>query len=149
MVQQTQFASLEAKAFVDTQFGRFNIVAWSGRNTSGLRALCDKVIVLPDQAAETVGSIIIPDEIKANIGLAATTGILVSVGPQAFAYNSRRTVYWEGERPKAGDRVYFQKYLWAGTQRPGRSALQNHGLQRYRCDRRAAIRGRRSCGVNR
>ena len=121
MVQQTQFASLEAKAFVDTQFGRFNIVAWSGRNTSGLRALCDKVIVLPDQAAETVGSIIIPDEIKANIGLAATTGILVSVGPQAFAYDSRRTVYWEGERPKAGDRVYFQKY--SGQEHNGRDDL--------------------------
>ena len=108
--------------FIATQFGSFSMVQWSGSNTSGIRALCDKVLVLPDQAPDvTAGGIVMPDEIKGRQGTAATTGVLVSVGPQAFAYDSQRLVHWVGDRPKAGDRVYFMKY--AGQEHTGRDGL--------------------------
>lgn len=107
--------------FIPTQFGTFQMVEWSGRNTSGLRAFCDKVVVLPDQSPDMVGSIAIPDSVKETVGAAATTGILVSVGPQAFAYDTQRLVRWEGHRPQAGDRVYFQKY--SGQEHTGRDGL--------------------------
>ena len=108
--------------FILTQFGAFDKVEWSGTNTSGIRALCDKVLVLPDQAPDvTAGGIVMPDEIKGRQGTAATTGVLVSVGPQAFAYDSQRLVHWVGDRPKAGDRVYFMKY--AGQEHTGRDGL--------------------------
>jgi co-chaperonin GroES (HSP10) len=103
---------------IDTQFGSYDMAAWSGQNTSGIRALCDKVLVLPDQAMTMAGSIIITDTSQESITAAATTGILVSVGPQAFAYDSDRLVHWEGERPQPGSRVYFQKY--AGQEHMGR-----------------------------
>jgi co-chaperonin GroES (HSP10) len=45
----------------------------------------------------------------------------VAVGEQAFAYDTRRLVYWEGERPKAGSRVWFQKY--AGFEYTGHDGL--------------------------
>lgn len=107
--------------FIATQFGSFSRVDWTGVNTSGIRAMCDKVVVMPDQAPDMIGGIVIPDEAKANQGAAATTGILVSVGPQAFAYDSQRLVHWVGDRPVAGDRVYFMKY--AGQEHTGRDGL--------------------------
>jgi co-chaperonin GroES (HSP10) len=108
--------------FIPTQFGSYSMVEWSGSNTSGLRALCDKVVVFPDQVPNmTEGGIIFPDSIKESLGASATTGILVSVGPQAFAYDSDRLVKWVGERPKAGDRVYFQKYV--GQEHSGRDGM--------------------------
>jgi chaperonin GroES len=109
--------------FIPTQFGSYGMVQWTGRNESGIRAYCDKVIVLPDQVpGMTEGGIIIADSIKDTMGAAATTGILVSVGPQAFAYDSMRAVHWTGDRPQPGDRVYFQKY--AGQIHTGRDGLE-------------------------
>lgn len=96
--------------YVDTQFGQFEYVQWSGKNESGMIALCDRIVVLPDQASALVGSIIIPDQIKDHVGQAATTGVMVSAGPQAFAYDRDRLVKWEGERPKPGTRIFFEKY---------------------------------------
>ena len=107
--------------FIATQFGSFSMVQWSGSNTSGIRALCDKIVVLPDQAPDMIGGIVIPEEARDRQGTAATTGVLVSVGPQAFAYDSQRLVHWVGDRPKAGDRVWFMKY--AGQEYTGRDGL--------------------------
>ena len=105
--------------YVVTQFGAFGEAEWSGRNDSRIRALCDKVVVLPDQApAMTQGGVHIPDEARDHQATAATTGILVSVGPQAFEYDSRRQVEWRGEKPQPGDRVFFVKY--AGSEHKGR-----------------------------
>jgi chaperonin GroES len=106
--------------FIVTQFGGFDMVRWSGQNESGIRAWHNKVLVLPDQAAGMVGSIIIPDTIKDTIGAAATTGIIVSIGDGAFRYGTDGN-QWVGERPKPGDRVYFQKY--AGQEHEGRDGL--------------------------
>lgn len=113
---------MEERTFIPTEFGSYQMVHWTGKNTSGIRAYCDKVIVLPDRAPDMVGSIIVPGQAQESQAAAATTGILVSVGPQAFAYDSMRTVHWQGDRPKPGDRVYFQKY--AGQLHMGRDGLE-------------------------
>lgn len=94
-----------------TQFGQYMLATWDGVNRSGIRALCDKVLVLCDEAADvTRGGIIMAEVSVENQKLAATSGVLVSVGPQAFAYDAHRLVHWEGERPAPGARVFFVKY---------------------------------------
>lgn len=114
-----------------TQFGQFNLAQYDGYNHSGLKPVCDLVLVLCDQAADmTAGGIYIPDDAKEKMGYAATTGVIVAAGPQAFAYDSRRLVYWEGERPKAGDRVVFKKY--SGIEYDGRDGLM-YRLMEDRC----------------
>jgi chaperonin GroES len=94
-----------------TAHGQYIAGAWDGVNCSRIKPVCDKVIVLPDEANEvTRGGIIVPTATKENSSTAATSGVLIAVGPQAFAYDSDRLVRWEGERPQPGDRVRFQKY---------------------------------------
>lgn len=108
--------------FIPTQFGTFSMVEWSGQNTSGMRAVSDKVVIFPDQCPNmTEGGIIYPDSVKQTMGAAATTGVLVSVGPSAFAYDADRLTKWVGDRPKAGDRVFFQKY--SGQEHTGRDGM--------------------------
>lgn len=107
---------------ITTQFGQYETVAFDGINRSGMKPLCDKVVVLCDQAsAITKGGIHIPDDIKERTGFAALSGVLVAVGDQAFAYDHARLVKWEGDRPKVGDRVFFQKY--SGIEHYGKDGL--------------------------
>ena len=118
------------QVYIQTQFGSYGMVQWTGRNTSGMRALCDKVIVLPDQAPDvTQGGIIVPEMAQEHQGHAATTGVLVSVGPQAFAWDTHGMHRWEGQKPQAGDRVYFQKY--AGQEHIGIDGLM-YRIMEYR-----------------
>ena len=106
--------------FIHTPFGAFIAADWPGQNESGIRALHDKVIVLPDQAATQVGSILIPDETRQRVAEAATTGIIVSLGDAAFAYGDDGQP-WHGERPAPGTRVFFQKY--SGQTHTGQDGL--------------------------
>jgi co-chaperonin GroES (HSP10) len=113
-----------------TQFGQYR-AQYDGENRSGLQPICDLVLVLCDQAADmTSGGIHIPDDVREKMGYAATTGVVVAVGPQAFAYDSRRMVFWEGERPKQGDRVVFKKY--SGIEYDGRDGMM-YRLMEDRC----------------
>lgn len=113
---------LPDRVILTTQYGQYEQAAFDGVNRSGLMPLCDKVLVRCDPPAEvTKGGIIRTDDGLDKTGLAAITGVLVAVGPQAFAYDSHRLVHWEGERPKPGDRVWFQKY--AGFEYTGRDGL--------------------------
>jgi len=114
-----------------TQFGQY-LAQYDGENHSGLQPVCDLVLVLCDQPAEmTAGGVYIPDDSKEKMGYAATTGVLVAVGRQAFAYDSRRMVHWDGEdRPKPGDRVVFKKY--SGIEYDGRDGLM-YRLMEDRC----------------
>lgn len=115
---------------LSTVFGSYAARQWDGANLSGIQPLCDKVLVLPDQALQQVGGIIIPDQAQENQGAAATTGVLVACGPQAFAYDSNRLVEWVGDRPQPGCRVYFQKY--AGQEYTGADG-QLYRLMDDRC----------------
>lgn len=114
---------------ITTQVGKYEMTDWVGYNASGMKALCDKVIVLPDQAQAMIGGIHLPDASRENIGTGATTGILVSVGPQAFAWDSHGMHRWEGEKPQPGDRVFFQKY--AGMEHVGADG-QTYRIMEYR-----------------
>lgn len=94
-----------------TVHGIYTAREWDGENHSKIKPVCDKVVILVDQAVtQTQGGILMTDQGQENQTLASTTGILVATGPQAFAYDSDRLVRWEGERPQPGERVYFQKY---------------------------------------
>jgi len=112
---------------LDTQFGQFRPAAWGGANRSGIQPLCDKVLVLPDQPMPTHGSIIIPESIQETQGYAATTGLLVATGSQAFAYDSDRLTRWDGARPVPGVRIFFQKY--AGQDYMGKDGLMYRLMQ--------------------
>lgn len=94
-----------------TQHGQFEMAEWNGCNESGIIPLCDKVLVLVDKAVEKTRGGVIISEVSAEVQtLASTTGVMIAVGPQAFVYDSERIVRWEGERPPAGTRVYFERY---------------------------------------
>lgn len=94
-----------------TRQGTFALAGWNGANESGIEPLCDKVVVRVDAAiTKTAGGIIITDQISEQQSLSSTTGVLVAVGPQAFIWNSDRTVRWEGARPEPGARVCFARY---------------------------------------
>ena len=100
-----------------TANGQFKTAIWTGQDESKLEPVCDKIVVLPDEAMDKIGSIHMPDELKDRQSLGAVSGLLVSVGPQAFAYDSNRLVKWEGWRPQPGDRIVFSRY--SGEEYPG------------------------------
>lgn len=94
-----------------TQHGQYILSEWDGTNQSGIVPLCDKVVVKVDASMSTTkGGILLPDDQQDRMSLASTTGIMVAVGPQAFGWDTDRTVKWEGLKPEPGVRVCFQKY---------------------------------------
>lgn len=113
--------------FIDTSTTFFMDAAWDGANHSGMRPVCDKVLILPDHVPDMVAGMIMPDEVKDSKGAASMTGVIIACGPQAFAYDSDRLVRWEGERPTPGDRVWFVKY--AGQEYQGRDGLTYRIMQ--------------------
>jgi co-chaperonin GroES (HSP10) len=97
---------------IKTMRGEFERAAFTG-NQSGRIPVGDKVMILPDAAVEkTAGQVLIPDEYRERSALAAESGVLIAVGEDAFMWNSDRTRKWEGDKPKAGDRVYFARYQY-------------------------------------
>jgi len=91
---------------------------WSGVDTSGIRVVGKTVLVLMDEcSSKSSGGISLPEELIERMSMAAESGVLVAVSPGAFLLNEDMTA-WIGEKPKAGDRVYIEKY--AGKQVRGR-----------------------------
>ena len=87
------------------------IPAFFTGNHSGYEPVGYHILVLPDMAAEkSSGGIDLPPEFVERATMAAETGILVALGPDAFIWNGDRSRKSEGERPKPGDRVYIQRY---------------------------------------
>lgn len=67
--------------------------------------------MLPDKASEvSSGGIEIPPEVVERMTMAAETGIVIAVGDDAFTWSNDKTRRWDGYKPKAGDRVYLQRY---------------------------------------
>lgn len=84
---------------------------YNGLNTSGWSPIGDYILVKPDTVANsTSGGVELPDDIVERMELAAMTGIIVECGDEAFKWNADRTRHFEGKKPKAGDRVIFEKY---------------------------------------
>lgn len=101
---------------LDTVHGQFETASWDGMNHSRIAAVNDKVVVLVDQyVKQTTGGIIIPDTLHEGKTLAATTGVLVNVGPQAFVWDF--CIGW------CGGRVPSHRLVIASTSRntPARS----------------------------
>jgi co-chaperonin GroES (HSP10) len=92
-------------------------------NKSGILPTEFKVIILPKEAADKIGSVYIPDESKDRNQYAQIEGTLIAASPLAFTYVSKAE--WSaagGEPPKAGDTVLFAKY--AGTTRRGKDGVE-------------------------
>lgn len=82
-----------------------------GANPSGWSPVGDYVLIRPDEIAKkTTGGVELPDDLAERMQLAAITGTIVQTGDEAFKWNADRTRPFEGYRPKAGDRVIFEKY---------------------------------------
>lgn len=92
--------------------------SWSGKDTSGVRVVGKTVLVLMDKCSpKTAGGIDLTDDMIEKMSMAAESGVLVAVSAGAFLLNEDMSP-WSGEKPKAGDRVYIEKY--AGKQVKGR-----------------------------
>lgn len=88
------------------------------KNESGMVPTEFKVVILPTEVADKIGSVHIPQEYQAREQFAAQDGTIVAVSPLAFSYASKEE--WErvgAEPPKAGDSVVFAKF--AGLTRKG------------------------------
>lgn len=81
-----------------------------GENKSGCSPVGDRVLVRPDIAAHKAGAIDLPDDVVERAQLSATSGVIVELGDDAFKWNADRTRPFDGYRPKAGDRVYYDRY---------------------------------------
>lgn len=89
----------------------FERAEFDGENKSGFEPVGDKVLVLPDSAAEvTGGGIQLTAEHVERTTLAAETGVIIAAAAGAFEWNSDRTRPWSGIKPKIGERVYMQRY---------------------------------------
>ena len=83
------------------------IQAFEG-NKSGVQPIGTKVLVMPDQIADKVGSIMLPGDTVERNSLAVTTGTVVAVGAGAFADWSQAggvEAY-----PMPGQRIHMAKY---------------------------------------
>ena len=101
--------SLAPKLF-KTDIAEYVSSEYTGTNTSGCFPLGDKILILPDKAAEVVRGIHMPQDVVHRHTLAAEAGVVVAVGDGAFKWNSDKTTPYEGRRPVPGDRVTMERY---------------------------------------
>jgi chaperonin GroES len=94
-----------------TDLYQYTPAQFAGANTSGANPIGDRVLVKPDRpAAKWGGAVHVPDEVIERMAYAAETGVIVAMGEDAFRWNSDRTRPFEGEKPKVGQRVFFDRY---------------------------------------
>lgn len=74
------------------------------KNTSGIRPLEFKVVVLPEKVEDkTAGGIYLPEVTKEKEQVACVRGLLVALSPHAFEE-------FDKAKPSVGDRVLIAKY---------------------------------------
>jgi chaperonin GroES len=101
---------MQDKLLKTTQ-AEYNKAVYSGRNESGITPFGDRVLILPDTAAEkSSGGVFIPETNVEQQSYAAETGVLVAIGPGAYVWNSDRTRPFSGDKPEVGQRVFFDRY---------------------------------------
>lgn len=94
-----------------TDRGVYQVATWGGENESGLLPEGDRVLILPDQAAEqSHGGVYLTEEQQERVTAAAESGVLVALGPDAFLWNSDRSRRRESPGPEVGVRVVFERY---------------------------------------
>lgn len=99
---QPKILSLKKAEYIDAPY--------FGKNDSGCTPIGDRVLVRPDIAAAKVGELHIPDDIRDRAQLSGSTGVIIELGDDAFAWNFDRSRPWSGYKPQAGDRIYFDRY---------------------------------------
>lgn len=80
-------------------------------NASGIAPTEFKVLILPKEVEEKIGSIIMPESKKDADKFATTEGTLIASSPLAFTYATEAE--WEAVGavpPQAGQRIVFAKY---------------------------------------
>lgn len=88
-----------------------------GLNKSGFKPFDTRVLVLPDQVADKIGSILLPEARKEREAWAMTKATLIAVGSNAF-------IEWgdDADKPVPGDSVLIAQY--AGKQHEGTDGQQ-------------------------
>ena len=83
---------------------------YSGKNESGFSPVGDKVLIIPDQGAETTsGGVMLTPEMIERHTLASETGVVVEVGTGAFGFHADGSK-WNGPKPAPGNHIYMQRY---------------------------------------
>lgn len=103
---QPKILSIKRAEYIDAPY--------FGKNESGCLPLGDRVLIRPDIAAGSIKmgkeDFIIPEEIRDRAQLSGSTGVVIDLGEDAFRWNFDRSRPWQGYRPVAGDRIYFDRY---------------------------------------
>lgn len=96
---------------IKTMLGQYVPAKWDGVDRTGYTPVGDNIIVLPDKPSDqTAGGIYLSEQQRERQAFAAETGVLIKLGDDAFSWNSDRSRPFQGEKPKAGQRVVFKKY---------------------------------------
>ena len=124
---------------VTTSKASYTAREWNGENESGVYALDDAVLILPDEASGKLGKLGLidaPDELNTRHSYAAETGIVIHMGEGAFVWAKDRSKPFEGKKPVLGQRVYFERY--AGQETMGADG-RSYRLMDDKCIRGAEI----------
>lgn len=89
----------------------YELAQFDGVNRSGYEPMDDRVLVLLDLPSEkSAGGVRLPFDVVEKHTMASENGVIVAIGPAAFAWNESGTRPWTGERPAPGDRVFISRY---------------------------------------
>ncbi len=110
--------------FIPRLQGTYLSAQYTGSNESGIEPIGCKVLILTDEFSEvTEGGVYMTTAIVDRNNEGAESGVLVDVGPDAFAtMKSGRS--WVSRKPIPGNHVYYTKYA-------GLIAMGNDG-KKYR-----------------
>lgn len=98
---------------LQTEKALYLIEEWDGVNRSGMIPKSNLILVRADEAADrSAGGVFYDDEVRERHTLASETGIIIAMGSQAFktTLDGRRWPDDDPDKPKVGDRVWFQRY---------------------------------------
>lgn len=102
---------MQPKLLFKTSIAEYVPAEWTGNNQSGVNPIGDRVLVLPDQAAEaSSGGILLPGDLQDRHTMAAEAGVVIQLGDGAFIWNSDKQTPFHGRKPKPGERVCIEKY---------------------------------------
>jgi chaperonin GroES len=103
---------------------------WDGVDTSGIRPVGPTVVVLCDVCSEiSSGGAYLPIDYVRQQTLGSEQGVIVAIAKGAFVIHEDGSV-WRDEKPKPGDRVYFEKY--AGRLAKGQDGRE-YRIMDYKC----------------
>lgn len=92
----------------------------SEANTSGIVPTEFKVLILPKEVEEKIGSIIVPDMKRDADKYATVEGTIVALSHLAFTYATEDE--WDGKKPRPGQRIIYAKY--AGIRHKGKDGKE-------------------------